>query len=93
MFEDENTDVSIPVFVVDEPPIARSRTISRDHIMQFFSYSELGARQRELAKPYHELAEKIHREVASNPERAECLRTLLNSRDACLRAAKALEPL
>ncbi len=101
MSDDEDvTDVDItPIAVPMSIPrtrtpmsVPRTRT-QRDHIMQYFAYSEFNARARELAAPFSELAEKIHAEVDSNPERDACLRSLLEARDACLRAAKAQDPL
>jgi len=63
--------------------------MERDHIMQFFSFAHLPQHLQEVSRPFSEMAERIHSNIARNPERTVALRKLLESKDAAVRAVLA----
>ncbi len=62
-----------------------------DHIMQFFAYGHLPHHLQQVSRPFCELAYLINTTVPRNPERTVALRKLLESKDAAVRAAVAVD--
>lgn len=60
-----------------------------EHIIQFFKYSHLPEKLREVSRPFGELANAIVSTLPRNPERTVALRKLLEAKDAAVRAAVA----
>jgi hypothetical protein len=58
---------------------------SKEHIMQFFSYSHLPPHLQEASKGFYDLAVKIC-EFSSNEETVVALRKLLEAKDAAVRS-------
>lgn len=55
--------------------------------MQFFAFTHLPERLQAVSRPFGELAHQIVATYPRNPERTVALRKLLESKDACVRAA------
>lgn len=89
---DDKDDAPTPAVAM---PRTRSRELreARPHIMQFFAWSELAGHAAMIGRAYADLAENINANVSDNEERTEALRCLLDSREACLRASRAQDPL
>jgi hypothetical protein len=62
-------------------------------ILQFFEFTHLPVYLQPVSRPFHELAHLIVGAVPRNPERTVALRKLLESKDACVRAAIYAEPI
>lgn len=60
-----------------------------EHILQFFAYDHLPENLRLVSKPFHDMAHGTIMKQPRNPERTAALRKLLESKDACVRAALA----
>lgn len=58
-----------------------------DHILQFFGNSAAKGEAKILATAFAELAEHLSANLPRNPERAQCLRKLLEANDCAQRAA------
>lgn len=56
-------------------------------ILRWFRYEHLQDRQRDVSRPYAELARSLARAIPDGPERAVALRKLLESKDAAVRAS------
>jgi hypothetical protein len=61
-------------------------------IMQFFSYSHLPEKLRDVSAPFGLLAQQVVTHLPRNPERTVALRKLLEAKDAAVRAALYVEP-
>lgn len=61
----------------------------QDHIVQFFRFSHLPPKLREVSEGFAELALVVLVTVPRNPERTVALRKLLEAKDAAVRAAVA----
>lgn len=57
-----------------------------DYLLQFFKYEHLPAHLQVVSKPFGELAEKLSKELPSNPEKTTALRKLLEAKDCAVRA-------
>lgn len=55
-------------------------------ILQFFAYSHLPEKLREVSKPFGVLALQVVDTLPRNPERTVALRKLLEAKDAAVRA-------
>lgn len=56
------------------------------NIMSEFSYSQLPHNQAVIARPFCELAWKMHEELPKGPSKTECLRSLRNAMQSAIRA-------
>jgi hypothetical protein len=63
-----------------------------DRILQFFAWTHLPPHLAHVSKPFQALAEEIADTLPDNPERAVCLRKLLEAKDAAVRARVYEEP-
>ena len=63
--------------------------MNKEHILQFFSYAHLEEEKRTVSKPFGDLAQLIVQMLPRNPERTVALRTLLEAKDAAVRASFA----
>jgi len=59
-----------------------------EHIMQFFAFAHLPPHLQMVSEPFARLADVLTM-LPRNPERTVCLRRLLESKDAAVRAAAA----
>lgn len=88
--EEEDEDEPEPA----KPPTARdafnAATAAPDHILQFFK-PEAGVKgeAKILATAFSELADHLSSNLPRNPERAQCLRRLLEAKDCAVRAVAA----
>lgn len=60
--------------------------VSKEHILQFFSYSHLPPILQQISKPFHDLAYEMMAVLPRNPERTVMLRKILEGKDAAVRA-------
>jgi hypothetical protein len=60
--------------------------MSKDRMLQFFTYDHLPALLKEGSQPFCELAQRVVEHYPMNPERTVCLRKLLEAKDAAVRA-------
>lgn len=58
-------------------------------ILQFFEYRHLSMPIQQISEPFGSLAHMIVQMLPANAERAACLRKLLESKDAAVRARVA----
>jgi hypothetical protein len=56
------------------------------YLLQFFSYSHLPEKMKEVSKPFCELAEKMDQSLPDNPEKSTALRKLLEAKDCAVRS-------
>ncbi len=56
------------------------------HVLKFFSFSHLPAHLQQVSKPFADLAEECAQRAPQNQETTVCLRKLLESKDAAVRA-------
>lgn len=68
-----------------------SVTAAPDHILQYFGAGATGAKgeAKIIATAFAELAEHLSSNLPRNPERAQCLRKLLEANDCAVRAASS----
>lgn len=59
---------------------------TQDPIMQFFGYKHLPPPLQAISRPFFEIADCVHTELPDNPERAACLRKILEAKDCAVRA-------
>lgn len=64
--------------------------LAGEHILQFFGYTHLPERLQAVSRPFAEQAAQIM-QLPRNPERTVALRKLLESKDAAVRAALAVD--
>lgn len=61
--------------------------MDEEPLMRWFTYAHLPERLREVSRQFHRLAVEMVETLPSSPERTVCLRKLLESKDAAVRAA------
>ena len=59
------------------------------HILQFFEYDQMHPSQAMIGIHFHDLAHEAVKYLPAGPELTVCLRKLLESRDAAMRALVA----
>lgn len=69
-----------------EQTVSDGMTAKIDPIMQFFSFKHLPPPLQAISRPFFEIADCVHTELPDNPERAECLRKILEAKDCAVRA-------
>ncbi len=60
--------------------------MSKQYLLQFFTYSHLPGHLQEVSKPFGDLANQIEESLPSNPEKTTALRKLLEAKDCAVRA-------
>jgi hypothetical protein len=68
------------------PAAAEGLSVSRDRMLQFFTYGHLPEHLGKVSLPFCQLAEEICATLPSNPERTVALRKLLEAKDCAVRA-------
>ena len=66
---------------------APARHPATEHVRQYFAYSHLKLRQREISEPCSDLAEQMIAEIPDGPELTAGLRKLLEAKDCFVRAS------
>lgn len=74
--DDAGHDRPEKIFIID----------SNERILQFFQYDHLPPALREVSQPFGDLALRIVQTIKDSPQRAYCLRRLLEAKDGAVRA-------
>lgn len=82
-------EVVTEAFKTGEPFLAGAAAMDQEHILQFFAYEHLPPSLQIVSQPFAELANDVIMRQKRSPERTVALRKLLESKDACVRAALA----
>lgn len=61
--------------------------MKKEQIMKFFAYEHLPEKLQEVSLPFGEMARIIDENFPEGEEKTECLRKLLEAKDAGVRAA------
>jgi hypothetical protein len=85
--EDEPESVPEPVATLTPREAFNAATAAPDHILQFFGANGRKGEAKIISTAFAELAEHLSANLPRNPERAQCLRKLLEANDCAVRAA------
>jgi len=75
-----------PMALKNAVNISKEQMKEPHYLMQFFAYEHLPDFLQVASKPFGELAEKMEKELPSNPETTTALRKLLEAKDCAVRA-------
>ncbi|QAV29796.1 hypothetical protein [Micrococcus luteus] len=66
--------------------------MTKNAILRYFTYDHLTrVSLRDVAKPFHDLADTLDAQLPDGPEKSTALRKLLESKDAAVRSALDIE--
>jgi hypothetical protein len=71
----------------DSTTTTTTTTTPKEPMLQFFEYSQLPDKLKEVSQPFCFLACQVVQNLPQNPERSACLRKLLEAKDCAVRAS------
>jgi hypothetical protein len=72
--------------------MSQNPIVSKEPLLQFFSYMHLPPHLQNISKPFHDQAQRIVDDLPDNIMRQIALLKLIESKDAAVRAVVFLDP-